>query len=313
MTAKPARQAVIPLALALAFAPACGGATDPGKGAPADTKKVEAAKPDPAAAAPEGTSLDKAVTALDLSGPVPPETSTVFFTVDGALIPIGCFDKAKGKLAGGKDCLALIKADDEVYLRSNNVEKLDKVGAPKSAMCQPGESKPTSLGIASVDAGETFDYAVFPRSMGPLVHKVSEDSWSEKGRVASDEEKKALTALIKPDAELQINQSTTFDVDGDGAPDKLFSVFVVNPKDSERLSYGGVLLQRASDPSKWVPLLESRNGIETYTVRAFLDLNGDRTQEIWVNAVLTDGGGGDQILQLKGAGADPLAKWSCGV
>src|SRR5690606_12159631 len=101
-------------------------------------------------------------------------------------------------------------ADDEVYLRSNSVEKLDKIGAPKSSMCQPGEAKPTSLGIASVDSGETFDYAVFPRSMGPQVHKVSEDSWGEKGRVASDDEKKALIALIKPDAELEINQSTTF-------------------------------------------------------------------------------------------------------
>lgn len=308
-----ARQAAYPLTLALVLA-ACGGAGDPAKGAKADAKDAKVdAKTDPAdTKRNDATSLDKAVSALDLSGPVPPEASTVFFTVDGALIPIGCYDAAKKKLDGGKDCMALVKAGDEVYLRSNSVEKLDKAGAPKSSMCQPGEDKPTSIGIPSVDAGETFDYAVFPKSMGKLINRVDPETYSEKGRVASDEEKKALSELIKPDAEMQINQSVGFDVDGDGKPDKLFSVYVVNPKDSEKLSYSGVLLQRGSDP-KWVPLLESRNDTETYTVRAFVDLDGDRSQEVWVNAVLTDGGGGDRILKLKADGAEPLAKWSCGI
>ncbi|MDC0722133.1 hypothetical protein [Nannocystis bainbridge] len=309
-----ARQAALPLTLALVIA-ACGGASDPAKGTKADAKDAKAdAKTEVIdTKRNDATSLDKAVQALDLSGPVPPEASAVFFTVDGALIPIGCYDSAKKKLAGGKDCLALVKADDEVYLRSNSVEKLDKAGAPKSAMCQPGEDKPTSLGIASVDAGETFDYAVFPKSMGKLINRTDPETYSEKGRVASEEEKRALTELVKPDAELQINQSVSFDVDGDGQADKLFSVYVVNPKDSERLSYSGVLMQRATAPGKWFPLLESRNDTETYTVRAFLDLDGDKSQEVWVNAVLTDGGGGDRIFKLKGDGAEPLAKWSCGI
>lgn len=309
-----ARQAALPLTLALVIA-ACGGASDPAKGTKADAKDAKAdAKTEVIdTKRNDATSLDKAVQALDLSGPVPPEASAVFFTVDGALIPIGCYDSAKKKLAGGKDCLALVKADDEVYLRSNSVEKLDKAGAPKSAMCQPGEDKPTSLGIASVDAGETFDYAVFPKSLGKLINRTDPETYSEKGRVASEEEKRALTELVKPDAELQINQSVSFDVDGDGQADKLFSVYVVNPKDSERLSYSGVLMQRATAPGKWFPLLESRNDTETYTVRAFLDLDGDKSQEVWVNAVLTDGGGGDRIFKLKGDGAEPLAKWSCGI
>lgn len=306
-----ARPAVFPLALALVLASACGG--DAKKDPKADPKKVDPQTEAADSKRNDSTSLDKAVVALDLGGPVAPETSTVFFTVDGALIPIGCFDKAKNKLDGGKDCLPLVKAGDEVYLRSNSVEKLDKAGAPKSAMCQPGEDKPTSIGIPSVDAGETFDYAVFPKSMGKLVNKVGEETWSEKGRVAADDEKKALTELVKPDAELQINQSVSFDVDADGKPDKLFSIYVVNPKDSEKFSYSGVLLQRGAAPGKWVPLLESRNDTETYTVRAFIDLDGDRTQEVWVNAVLTDGGGGDRVLKLKENGADPLAKWSCGI
>lgn len=305
-----ARSLLSSCTLALVLAVACGG--DAKKDTKADTKKVEA----PAEAdtkRDDSTSLDKAVVAVDLSGPLPPETSAVFYTVDGALIPIGCYDAAKKKLDGGKDCLGLAKAGDEVYLRSNSVEKLDKVGGPKSAMCQPGEDKPTSLGVPSVDAGETFDYATFPKSLARVVHKIGEDTWGEKGRVVSDEEKKALVALAKVEAELSINQSVGFDVDSDGKPDKLFSVYAVNPKDSEKFSYAAILLQRGSDPSRLVTLLESRNDTETYTVRAFVDLDGDRTHELWVNAVLTDGGGGDRMLRLKDGGAEPLAKWSCGI
>ncbi|HEY8378436.1 MAG TPA: hypothetical protein VIK91_18190, partial [Nannocystis sp.] len=200
-----ARPAVFPLALALVLASACGG--DAKKDAKADAKKTDPQTEAADTKRNEATSLDKAVTALDLSGPVPPETSTVFFTVDGALIPIGCFDKAKKKLDGGKDCLGLVKAGEEVYLRSNSVEKLDKAGAPKSPMCMPGEDKPTAIGIPSVDAGETFDYAVYPKSMGKLINRVGEETWGDRGRVASEEEKKQLAELVKPDAELQINQS----------------------------------------------------------------------------------------------------------
>lgn len=299
------------LVLATVAAPACGG--DAKKDTKADAK-AEAKTDAPAdTKRDDSTSLDKVVQALDLSGPVPPESSAVFFTVDGALIPIGCYDAGKKKLDGGKDCLAVAKQGEEVYLRSNNVEKLDKLGAPKSAMCNPGEDKPTSLGVPAVDAGETFDYAVWPKSVAKLVNKVGEETWGEKGRVASDDEKKAFIALAKVEAELSINQSVGFDVDSDGKLDKLVSVYVVNPKDSEKFAYSAILMQRGSDPSKWITLLESRNDTETYTVRAFVDLNGDRTHEVWVNAVLTDGGGGDRILKLKADGAEPLAKWSCGV
>ena len=305
------RSLLVPCCTLALVLTACDGAAQ--KGDDKKDGKVEA-KADPnETKRNDSTSLDKAVTALDLGGAVPPEASAVFYTVDGALIPIGCWDGHKKKLDGGKDCLHLTKAGEEVYLRSNNVEKLDKLGPPKSAMCQPGEDKPTSLSIPAVDAGETFDYAVYPKSMGKLINRVDAETWSEKGRVASDAEKTALRELAKAEGELQINQSVTFDVDGDTKPDKLFSVYVVNPKDSEKLSYSGVLLQRGSDPSKWVPILESPAATEIYTVRAFIDLDGDRTQEVWVNAVLTDGGGGDRMLKLKDGGADPLAKWSCGI
>lgn len=300
------------LTLSVALVSACGGAGGDKKDDKKDAK-ADAKAPEGDSKRNEATSLDKEVKALDLSGPVPPEASAVFFTVDGALIPIGCFDKDRKKLDGGKDCLKLAKAGDEVFVKSNSVEKLDKIGAPKSAMCQPGEDKPTSLGLPSVDAGETFEYAVYPKSVAPLVKRIDEATWGEAGRVASADEKTALLAAAKLEGELQINQSVTFDVDGDGQPDKLFSVYQVSPKDSERFSYSGVLLQRGSEPGRWVAVQESRNDTETYTVRAFLDLDGDRSHELWVNAVLTEGAGGDRMLRLTKDGAEPLSKWSCGI
>ena len=138
----PRLPAPLSLSLVLALA-ACPG----GDAKKPDPKKVEA-KP---ATTPEdtkndpSTSLDKAVTAVDTSGPVPPEVSAVLFTVDGALIPIACYTKGK-KLGSGKDCLPLVKKGDEVYLKAKSVEKLEQVGDPKSANCEVGGAgAPTSL------------------------------------------------------------------------------------------------------------------------------------------------------------------------
>ena len=63
-----------------------------------ETKKTEPKKTEtPAVTAPPAaamsdtaTSLDKAVSAIDLPGPAPPEASAVFLTADAALIPLAC-------------------------------------------------------------------------------------------------------------------------------------------------------------------------------------------------------------------------------
>ena len=44
---------------------------------------------------------------FDLTGPKPPETAGVLYSVDGALVPLACFDKAKGSVHAGADCAGL--------------------------------------------------------------------------------------------------------------------------------------------------------------------------------------------------------------
>ena len=313
------RSPLVPLTLSLALSlAACGG-----EAAKPDAKKTDAKAPEapavPAVPAEDvkhdpSTSLDKAVTTIDLAGPVPPEASAVFFTVDGALIPIGCYLHDKKKLGSGKDCLKAVKAGDEVYLKSQSIENLDRIGAPKSALCEGGAAgAPTSLAVAAVDAGASFDFAVAPKSFARQIVLMPEDSWSEKKPALAPEEVAALTALAKVEGALTIGQVALQDIDADGTADKLVSVFQINPKDSERFSFSGVFVQRGSAPGTWIPIETKSNDTESYRVRAAIDLDGDRKHELWLNAVSTEGSGGDRIYQLTATGATGLGKWSCGL
>lgn len=304
------RSPLAPLTLVLALAStACPQAAD-------TKKKPEATKTDPKTETPTtpdaprdpSTSLDKAITAIDLSGPVPPETSAVFFAEDGALLPIACFLHDKKKLASGKDCLKLVKQGDEVYLKSRTVENLDKIGAAKDTLCQS-----EGLSVPVVDSGAAFDYAVFPKSLARNVVMLPEDSWSEKKPALSAEETTALTTLAKVTGDLTIRQVALQDLDADGTPDKIVSVFQINPKDSERYTFAGVFVQRGSAPTTWIPVQTSTNDTQTYTVYAAVDLDGDRNHELWLNAVTTDGSGGDRIFQLTKDGATGIGKWTCGL
>jgi hypothetical protein len=296
-----------PLSLCLVLAACPGGDAkkpDPKKVvAEADTK-VDDVKHDPS------TSLDKAVTAIDLAGPAPPEASAVLFSVDGALIPLACFIKGK-KMTGGKDCLSVVKKGDEVYLKAKGTETLDKIGDPKGANCEVGAAgAPTSLSTPPVDGGATFDFAVSPRTLARQVVVVPEDSMSEKKPSLAAEEIAALVAMAKVEGELTISQVVVQDIDGDGNPDKIVSAFQFNPKDTERYNFAGVFVSRGG---KWTLADSSKNDIKGLSVRATVDLDGDRVHELWINANGTDGSGGDRLVQLTADGGTPVGKWTCGV
>ena len=316
------RSTLAPITLSLALAActltACGGAGDTKK---TEAKKTETKAADAPVVAPvedtrrdPGTSLDKAATTIDTTGPVPPEASAVFYTVDGALIPLGCYLHDKKKLGSGKDCLKAVKQGDEVLLKSNTSESLDKIGVPKAAMCEgPASGAPTSLSVPAVDAGATFDFAVAPRALARQVNLFSEESWSEKKPGLAAAEIATLTALAKVEGELTIAQVALQDLDGDTVPEKIVSVAQVNPKDSERYNFSGVFVQRGTTPGTWIPIETKSNDTETFRVRASLDLDGDRSHELWLNSVTTEGGGGDRIYQLNQTGATGLGKWTCGL
>ena len=305
------------LASALLFllASACGkGDADAGKG---DAKADTAPEADPAPRDPS-TSLDKVTSTIDLSGPVPPEISMVFFTLDGALVPLGCYDKDKKKLRAGKECLPLAPKGAEVYLKAAHAAQVDAIGEPKNALCEVGEDKPTSLSAPSVDAGAAFDWATSPKSAAQKVLSVSPDTWSPSKIRFTDDERAAVQAAIEgfegkvAGNKAEIHQAVGLDLDGDGKDERLFSAYVVNPRDTARYLFSGVLLARGADPSKLLLVEKTRTNSEVFKVRAAVDLDGDGRHELWINATF-DEGGGDRMVQWKGDAFEPLGKWTCGM
>lgn len=306
------------LLASLSLTPACDGGKDK------DTKagdKKETEEKAPVKERDPGTSIDSVNTdGPDISGPVPPETSAVFFSVDGALIPLGCFDKDKGKLLGGKDCGKLVQKDGEVYLKDDDSTEIDTIGEPKNALCEPGEGKPTSFSTAKLDSGEAFSFGVYPKSAAQKFISVSREDTTAGSRTGSLDaaEKKAVEEAIVADSgkaagePVNIHQVASLDVDGDSQPDTFISANVINPKDTARYLFSGLFMRSSKSPDKLVLLDKTKTNLEIYTLLGAIDLNGDGTHELWVNAAFNEGGG-DRVIEIAGGKVNPLAKYSCGL
>jgi hypothetical protein len=311
---------LVPLALTLALSvPGCGG------GDAKDSKADKKAKGDKKAETKAelrdpGTSLDEVAKGADLSGPVPPDISAVFFAVDGALIPLACFNKDKGKLMSGKDCGPLVEKGGEVYLRSADATETDTIGEPKNALCEAGAAgKPRSFATAKLDGGQAYDFAVFPKSAAQKVIEVSVEDTTAGARTSkiSDADKKALQEAIlklkkRATGEVNIHQLAALDVDGDSAPDTFYSAFVVNPKDTARFLFSGLFMRSSKNERALVLIDQTKTNLEVYTLRGAIDLDGDGTHELWVNAAFNEGGG-DRLVQIKGDAVKPIGKYSCGL
>jgi hypothetical protein len=276
-------------------------------------EKKEDGKLEPMEAADDG---DAKLPELDLSGPVPPETNAVFFAVDGAMIPLACFDQKSGKLDAGKACLKMVEKDQEVLLSSEYGRALDKVGDPKNALCEVGDT-PTSLGTPALDSGQTYEWATWPKSLGTKAEQTKSDTKSDTATALSDDEKAKLTEAVlakKPGAEkgeLRCNQKASLDIDGDGVPETFFSVLVAHPTSPDRSLFSGLYMAPGGDLGQLKLIEFSKRDLDVLTIRGAVDLQGDGNRELWVGLTF-DGGSGDRIVVLDGDKATPLGKWTCG-
>ncbi len=268
---------------------------------------------------PEGKSLDT-LEGPDLSGPVPPETSAVFYVVDGSssLQPVGCFIKDGNKLAAGGDCLKVGKEGDPVYLKSSTSAELDTLGGAKHPLCDVGATgSPAALSAPKVDAGQNFDFATWPKSLGTKVLEISPDTWSEDAHEIPESDVEALDKAIKAinskiTEKVEVHQAATLDFDGDGKDDMFFSAYVVDPRDTDKFLFSGLFVRRGSAPDKLALIEKDKTKQETFTLRAAPDLNGDGTHELWINAAFNEGGG-DRIYKAEGDSFKALSKWTCGM
>jgi hypothetical protein len=296
------RSAVVSF-LALALLSATGCPSDPEPAAKAE--KAEKAPPPP----PDTTPAEPQ---FDLTGPKPPEISSVLFSVDGALLPLACFDKGKNALATGADCSALVAEGSEVYMESSFGKKnLEKTGTG-TVMSTCGDEGATPT--ATLSAGADYDWAVWPKSVAPTFEQLSPDTWSDRGARLEEAEAKAIQDAIAKQksakGEFLSKQKALIDVDGDGKKELFVSAVLLNPADPNNAFFSGLFMAPGGDLANVQLIDKTKKGTDVIKLFGAVDLDGDGKRELWTG-ISFDGGAGERIVQL-GAQPTPLGKWTCG-
>jgi len=296
---------------AFALGPACNrGDKDDKK----DEKKAADAKTDAktdAKADEKGEdSLQVAEGDAAVEGPVPPETSMVFFTIEGALLPLACFDKDKKKVLAGDDCLAMVPPGTDVRVASKFSSFNKKAGDKTTPTCLAGEDKKNAIAVEGITAGADFVYATWPPSgIKTVTRAPDEASKPEKTRLG-DTEKQKLLGASKVDGEIVGNFTWEVDVDADGKADKLFGVSVPNPAFPEAHKWSGLVLAKGGSLDDLVVIESVKNKPDVFEARGLVDIDGDKKSEIWVRRTSEDGSAGERLHRI-GTG-DGIGKWTCG-
>jgi hypothetical protein len=300
------RSRSIPLVLSLALAGtfACKGEEEK----PAEDTKKQAKPPEPQ---PEPEVPD--VPEMDLSGPKPPEVNAVFFSVDGALLPLACYDATKKELRGGNECGSMVAEGTEIYMASSFGKKtLDKTGAgTKVSLCADENALPTP----QLDAGGAFDWAVWPKSLAPTVVQIDPQTWSDGGaRLEADEQAKVEVAIKKTSqakGEFRSRQKASVDIDGDGKDEIFVSAVIAHPTDPDRNLFSALYMAPAGDWDKLLLLDRGKKDIDVVRLRGVVDLDGDGKRELWTG-IIFEGGAGDRMMKMAGDKPETLAAWTCG-
>lgn len=245
-----------------------------------------------------------------VDGPVPPDTSMVFFQVEGALIPLACFDKAKGAIKSGTECLDLVPADASVRVSGGDQAFNKKVGERAEPSCMVGSGKKIALSADSLTGGAEFSFGTWPPSGLKTVELVSEDSTAPATTMLDDDTKAALEKKVGK-GEITAHQVAEIDIDGDGKKETLYSVFVPHKTMAEAYAWSGVFVAPGGDLASSWELVTSRSRKDVFEVMGKTNLDGAGASELWVRMIYEDGAG-DAMFQVDGSKATRLGKWSCG-
>lgn len=283
-----------------------------GKEAKADAKSGDA-KGEGGAAGDEGEpTLQVAEGDVGAEGPIPPETSMVFFQVEGALIPLACFDKDKGTLGAGSACLDLVPADAQVRVSGGDQAFNKKVGERADPTCLAGTGKKNALSAEALTGGAEFTFGAWPPSTLKIVTLVPSDSTSPSATQLDDDTLAKLAKVVPAKGKLTAQQVAEIDFDGNDKKDGIYSVFVPNPKMAEQYSWSGVFLAPDGNLDALVLLAKSSSKKDVFEVLGTLDIDGTGNRELWIRMVYAEGAG-EAVFQVDGNTVNPLAKWSCGV
>lgn len=282
-------------------------------------KKDEAKKDDKKAAAgdeqPSEPTLQVATGEEEVDGPVPPETSMVFFVTEGALLPLGCFDAKTKKVRGGKDCLGLVPADAEIRVSSGDTALNKKAGERVEPQCLTGSGQKVALAAEGLGAGANFKFGAWPPSALKVVTLVGDNTIRTENSSLADDEKQKLTAAMKkaggPSGDIKVHQVAKLDVDGNDKPDWVYAIYVPHPTLNEQYAWSGAFLGLDDNLDAPILLEQSKTKRDVFEVRGLLDLDGDGMRELWMHMTFEEGGG-DRLVRVEGNRARPVDGWSCG-
>lgn len=302
-----------PLTALALLAAACDKGDDKGKDTTKEAKadaKAGAEGKEPAGDEGEPT-LQVAEGDQGAEGPVPPETSMVFFQVEGALLPLACFDKEKGTLSAGTECLDLVPSDAQVRVSGGDQAFNKKVGERIEPRCLAGSGKKIALDAEALTGGAEFTFGAWPPSALKIVTLVPEDSTSPAATSLDDDTKAKLAKVVPAKGEVSAHQVAEIDIDGNAEKDGIYSVFVPHPTMAEQYTWSGVFLAPDGNLDQLVLLAKSQSRKDVFEVLGVLDVDGKDTRELWIRMVYEEGAG-DAVFQLQGKDAKPLGAWSCG-
>lgn len=315
-----------PLACALVIglfaAPACKGDKAGDEKKAADGKDAKVADAKDAKDAKDGKGDDGGEPTLQVndgdagvSGPIPPETSAVFFGVEGALYPLACFDKASKKLAHGETCLKMVPTGTDVRVASKFSSFAKKAGDLAEPQCLAGAGKKVAIAVEGITEGADFVYGTWPPSVVKLVTLAADDTTSPAKTQVGDDPKAKIVAAAKAaggEGDLQINQVAELDLDGDGKKEMIVAAFIPDPGSDESYRWSGLMVAPAGDLAKLQLVEKNRGRPDVFEVRGTVDLDGDKHAELWLRRQSQDGSAGDRLYAGPGGAWKGVGTWTCG-
>ncbi len=249
-----------------------------------------------------------------VDGPVPPEVSMVFFAIEGALYPLACFDKEANAIKAGEACLKMVKPGDAVRVASHDSKYNKEAGELVEPQCLAGSGKKLAIGVDGITEGADFLYGTWPPAGIKVVKEVERDSTGPAAVQIGDEETSKLTAAVKAAGgsvgeDLKVHQVA--EITGLTDKDKVYSVYVPDPKVLEQYKWSGAFLAEGGSLDKLTLIEKSKTKKDVFEVRGSMDLNGDKVHELWMRIVFAEGSG-DRIFKLSSGKAEPVGDWSCG-
>lgn len=213
------------------------------------------------------------------SGPVgkrAQKSAIAFVSVYEGLLPVACFDAAKGAWSAGKACLDLLPVEADVRLEDQRVVKLTGHRTPSITGCTL-ETKLPMYDDAKGDKPGTV--AVWPASSPARFHRVSWDATKKGAADLAPERRDAVAkAMTKlgPAQGVSLVQAASADLDDDGTSELLISATTTSYRpDKGSGGFAALFVQRGAEMAL---VRKSEQGM--FRVEGTLDLDDDGLFEV---------------------------------